>query len=817
MHGFGRWYAWFLGLTVMWGANAGLACAGEPVEMLDETHVQRAQTMGAFSWSSETGLWLRTVTMRTNHFWVASGQGGRDGILRATLRLGKRPDGSVMFRARFPERLDEVDGYSVSFERNRVVMHRWEGGYAAPVTQEVKMKPVPAEVRLEVKMSGPHVEARVWNAKNDMEVAHLVMDDAASVGGTGLGYRVHKKQDSKSSLRTLSFEPSDVETGLAREVSSDPDAYLRQHPWNYVAVPRERGKKTPGPSGCSAVRDTVIPQYDLYRCAHDAMMGLVDARRRLPAGWFWSEPRAAFTDSEFRRAARDLDCAVPMHCDKQARLNPNRSAKDADMIQAYLDAYLPVCRRRISHVRIETLGRTYLGHEMRAIVLSNADPARPVPRVMFNGAHHGIELLASDMAFDVLEQLCESEDEDARARYDAVLRDAEIWILPTVNLDGVDLFFHVSNHLGRKNGRGVFQPWPQDSAQMAWPGKVGARVARTSAYYRYRPNRVAVGAGVDINRNYPLKWGATGEVSSSSRPRDYWYRGSAPASEPEIQSMMNAFHVQQFVSSISFHTVSTKILSPYSIDALANPPHDQDVAWQLALKMAEAAGVQVNGKPYEVVKNLYSVDGTDQDWFRMMAGTTAYLIEGPLHNPTGEKRTQALATTRPAWEVFLEAARRATVVRVRDTEGNPVVAAVEYSDIPRLNGEVWTTRPQDGTHAMLCSGPRTVTVAFADGRTVVKKAKCPQNRVEVIDVVFDGETRAPSPLRAWKTFGVDASLVGVDARCDLERGYMPHLPALRYCRILGQCVDAGMTMHIAGVRWTCRPGENPYGWTMVQE
>ena len=47
---------------------------------------------------------------------------------------------------------------------------------------------------------------------------------------------------------------------------------------------------------------------------------------------------------------------------------------------------------------------------------------------------------------------------------------------------------------------------------------------------------------------------------------------------------------------------------------------EADQAWQLALRMAESAGKQASGKPYKVVKNLYSVDGTDQDWFRMISG-----------------------------------------------------------------------------------------------------------------------------------------------------------------------------------------------------
>ena len=69
--------------------------------------------------------------------------------------------------------------------------------------------------------------------------------------------------------------------------------------------------------------------------------------------------------------------------------------------------------------------------------------------------------------------------------------------------------------------------------------------------------------------------------------------------------------------------------------------------------MAESAGMQANGKYYLVVKNLYSVDGTDQDWFRMAEGTTAYLIEGSLHNPSGAKRLEAPAAIIRALSTFM--------------------------------------------------------------------------------------------------------------------------------------------------------------------
>ena len=107
-----------------------------------------------------------------------------------------------------------------------------------------------------------------------------------------------------------------------------------------------------------------------------------------------------------------------------------------------------------------------------------------------------MELFSTDMVFDILEQLCESEDKGKRSMYDDALSKLEVWIIPTVNLDGNDLYMHVSNHLGRKNGRGVFI----HDSNAPYPKKNGPYNEK-AAYYRYHPNDIAVGAGVDVNRN----------------------------------------------------------------------------------------------------------------------------------------------------------------------------------------------------------------------------------------------------------------------------------------------------------------------------
>lgn len=782
---------------------------GTPSPITSKVHAG-AKMLGQWQWSTKHGLRPSQDTTEKNSFWVpalthpTNPHYHKTYTIRAELILGKRPDSSFFFKATFPEDLARVTGYSLTFDHRKVLFHRWDEGYPTPVTSAVSLPDATKRIRFYIGTFSNKTRAFITDAETGTPLAKLEMYDH-TVDGAQIGYRVYQKQDKVTALTALDIT-KDANAFVKTKVF-DPDAYLRHIPTSYVIAPAK--KLSPVLAQCSKLKHTTQPGYHVYRCTHDVMMQLVKEGWKLPDGYFWAEPRNSFTDDEYRKVSHDLSCPVPMHCQPDAALDPNRSAKDVNMIQAYLDAYVPVCQKKIAHVRLETLGRTYLGYPIRAIVLSNAPTTHPQPRILFNGAHHGMELFASDMAFDVLEQLCESDDADKRKLYDDALSKVEVWIIPTVNLDGNDLFFHVSQkHLGRKNGRHVFV----DSAGTAFPKTVGPYDPR-SAYYRYRPNGIAAGAGVDINRNYPLRWGATGELSSSARPRDYWYRGKAPASEPETQTMMHMFHSEQFAASISFHTVSTKILSPYSIDALENPPHDEDHAWQLASRMAEAAGMQPSGKPYQVVKNLYSVDGTDQDWFRMIAGTYAYLIEGALHNPTGKKRRDALTRTRPTWETLLDASRYATIVRVRDEEGQPVIAEVSYSDVAQLNGEHWMTRCQDGTHAMLCFGPRTITVRFPDKTTQSRQVPCTDTPT-LVDFTFEAQqTHAPSTF--FCASGICETLTAIDTLCALRNNVCPTYPANRYCLIDNVCVQEGTPNPDAApdAMTYCHPAENNRGWS----
>src|SRR5690606_35671994 len=113
------------------------------------------------------------------------------------------------------------------------------------------------------------------------------------------------------------------------------------------------------------------------------------------------------------------------------------------------------------------------------------------------------------------------------------------------------------------------------------------------------------------------------ETGSSSKIHNRYYRGPAPASEPETQAMMRLAQSERFAGSISFHTGTLAILAPYTIPRVKNPTPNE--AWTVAEQIAK----EITGHPEGLVpvkKNLYAVDGTDQDWFRNTHGTLALLV-----------------------------------------------------------------------------------------------------------------------------------------------------------------------------------------------
>lgn len=384
-----------------------------------------------------------------------------------------------------------------------------------------------------------------------------------------------------------------------------------------------------------------------------------------------------------------------------------RPPRDPAEVRAFLEA---AAARRPDRARLVTLGQSHEGRPILALSIGEPSRAAGRPALLLAGAHHGGELLSIDFVLDAVTALLDSDDPALRRARDEL----QIWCVPMVNPDGVRAFLQGSPRTGRKNGR--------DHDGDGRPG---------------------VGEGVDLNRNYPFRWGALGERGSRSQPQSYWYRGPSPASEPEVQAMMRLGASERFVASISYHTGTVALLAPYTTDGPRTPEPDE--AWAVAEHIAARMPPHPEGRAFTARRSLYAVDGTAEDHLRHAHGTVALLLEGARKTPETEAaRAAVLRAVRPSWQLLLARYLDGPALHgvVRDAAGRPVEAQVSIDEQRLQEGEAWTSRCRDGSFHRLVAAPGRYTLRVrAEGLREVTRVVEVSGRTRV-DVTLPGEAQA---------------------------------------------------------------------------
>lgn len=340
-------------------------------------------------------------------------------------------------------------------------------------------------------------------------------------------------------------------------------------------------------------------------------------------------------------------------------------------------------RRHPTRTQLQTLGQTHEGRPIVALLIGDAlQQPDPRPVVLLDGAHHGGELLSVDIVLDAIAVLLENHTPELAPRVERFRRELVFLCVPEVNPDGVHAVLTDSARSDRKNARDNNENGRVDAAD-----------------------------GVDLNRNYPYRWGSLGEKGSSSDPKNVYYRGPAAASEPETQAMMAAALEHHPVASISFHTGTVALLAPYTIAGAQNPEPNE--AWIVAEELARQLPRHPQDRDFVLKKNLYPVDGTDQDWLRHELGTLALIVESARSSPkTAEERVAIIDVVRHSWMLLCDRFLDGPSVsgQVKNAAGEPVVATVRIAEQALQEGEVWTTRMRDGRFDRFLPGPRTYTI-----------------------------------------------------------------------------------------------------------
>lgn len=173
----------------------------------------------------------------------------------------------------------------------------------------------------------------------------------------------------------------------------------------------------------------------------------------------------------------------------------------------------------LAGAEIVVLGESVEGRPIRAARVPSLQPTSQ--SVLLSANIHGVEWIGARTALAFLSALSSDVLSPLRAR-------AEVWVLPCINPDGY---------------------------QRTWSARgVGSlKTLRTNSH------------GVDLNRNFPLPFGAKPlplAVAGSSDPSRATYRGGAPLSEPEALALEELFRRVHFIASANLHCFMGTLLPP---------------------------------------------------------------------------------------------------------------------------------------------------------------------------------------------------------------------------------------------------------------
>lgn len=286
------------------------------------------------------------------------------------------------------------------------------------------------------------------------------------------------------------------------------------------------------------------------------------------------------------------------------------------------------------------------------------------PAIVVDGAHHARELMTPLAVLDIATVLTGQYGVNP-----AVTRwvdEYEIWLVPCVNPDGVSYVFSQSRNWRknrRPNGDGTF--------------------------------------GVDLNRNYPFGWGKCGQTSP--QPGSDTYRGPAPASEPEVQTLLALGERKRPLIYLSYHSAGEEVLYPYRCARLAEPETYYAIRDRYAARMGYGMRVA-------------SASGESFEHFYNQFGSLAFLTEiGTSFQPPPTEVPAVLDRIRPGWQYLFDrglgASLRGHIIDAQT--GAPIGrATINLDRVIFTEGEVRRPEPVFGRfHWIVEPGIYTVRIA----------------------------------------------------------------------------------------------------------
>lgn len=180
-------------------------------------------------------------------------------------------------------------------------------------------------------------------------------------------------------------------------------------------------------------------------------------------------------------------------------------------------------------LRVDSLAtRSIEDRALYTVKVSNSPGANNnKPEVLFSGAIHAYEPIGVSVCMSDIIYLCENYTVDPEIQW--LVDNRQVYFIPVINPDG-----YVFNE--------------------TYPSMMWRKNRRHNSGGSY---------GVDLNRNYPYKWGYD-NVGSSPNETAWNYRGTEPASEPETQAVVDFINAHQFRTWHNHHSPGDVLLIPFS-------------------------------------------------------------------------------------------------------------------------------------------------------------------------------------------------------------------------------------------------------------
>ncbi|MBU0510024.1 T9SS type A sorting domain-containing protein [bacterium] len=266
----------------------------------------------------------------------------------------------------------------------------------------------------------------------------------------------------------------------------------------------------------------------------------------------------------------------------------------------------------IGHSRGQQLGEVYPIYAVK--ISDNADQFEDEPTVLIIGHIHAEEVIGLQLTTSFMKDLIRR-----RNYYSALIAGTQLYFIPTMNPDGLEMVSRSIDCYSRKNGY--------------YPPELGGRECNIHS------GPGADSCGVDPNRNFGINWiyGDTLWQPFSTPMFDY-YRGPAPFSEPEAQAVAAFAERIKPTVSIVYHSSRQGTVAEQGIVAWQwpgsetgpnkFPPDCTSIGWINRRYCAQLPKAGASGYYQEVWGGTHN--GCTQDWFYWKLGTIQVVTElGP--------------------------------------------------------------------------------------------------------------------------------------------------------------------------------------------